>query len=97
MPKKNYVPSMGEVNNEPSQTIPGQEIPIRTMIEKQRQGMIILGNGLDYTDDDQPMPRLNDLTDLDEAEQHLKRFKAEVMRLKAEALKATNETAPGGE
>lgn len=50
--QRNYVQPPGERNNAPSMTVPGQTLPIRTLVERYRRGAdVAVFNGT-YTEDE---------------------------------------------
>lgn len=86
-----YVRKDGEINNDPSLTVPGQARSLAKMIEQQQNGMVLLSNGLYYTEEEDPPYTLNDLTDIDEARKNIEHFKRKVLKIKKEN-ELTNKT-----
>lgn len=67
-------PYLGEVNNEPSMTIPDQTMSIRTILERHSRGLPV-GGSLDvYYDEDDTMPdyRTLDLSEIADLKQEVK-------------------------
>lgn len=62
----------GEINNEPSLTIPGQVLPIMEQIRKSQQGVPLMVRPVHFTDSDIPLPEFKDLTDLEHIESVIK-------------------------
>lgn len=69
----NYVPSEGEYNELASQTVPGQSKSISEMIKRVAMGYAWEKNDLEYTDEDDPLPIIKDLTDIDGYRDYVKR------------------------
>jgi hypothetical protein len=75
---------IGEVNNEPSETVPDQSMPIRTILERYSRGLPISGErtpiwqqGEDYND----MPDIRTL-DLAERQEYKELYEQELKDLK---------------
>jgi hypothetical protein len=67
-------PYDGEVNNEPSLTVPDQSMSIQTILERYARGLPIGGRTDEYYDEDDTMPdyRSLDLTEIAELQKNVK-------------------------
>lgn len=67
-------PYLGEVNNEPSMTIPDQTMSIRTILERHSRGLPVGGSMDVYYDEDDTMPdyRTLDLSEIADLKQEVK-------------------------
>lgn len=67
-------PYEGEINNEPSMTVPDQTMSIRTILERHSRGLPIGGSMDVYYDEDDTMPdyRTLDLTEIVDLKQEVK-------------------------
>ena len=85
----NSVPSKGQKFEMASETIQGQALSISQMLERQKNGMPILGTRLNYPDDGdyEPQIRFTDLTDIDDISQRLGEHLEKVEAYKAEFQK----------
>lgn len=84
------LPGFREVNNEPSETVPGQSMSLSEMIERYSHGMSIpVDKRLAYLEnEDDIVPIINDLTDIDDYKRDLRIFKEEYIKRKKEAEEA---------
>ena len=66
-------PYEGEINNEPSMTIPDQTMSIKTILERYSRGLPIGGRTDEYYDEEDTMPdyRTLDLTEIAELQQNV--------------------------
>lgn len=81
----------GEVNNEPSQTIPDQNLSVKTLLERHTRGLPMQANYHEGEYFGIEIPRIDDLTDLEEARNRLKQAAEEFSaKVKAE-LQAAEE------
>lgn len=67
-------PYEGEVNNEPSLTVPDQTMSIQTILERYSRGLPIGGRTDEYYDEEDTMPdyRTLDLTDIAQLQKNVK-------------------------
>lgn len=67
-------PYDGEVNNEPSLTVPDQTMSIKTILERYARGLPIGGRTDEFYDEDDTMPdyRSLDLTEISELQKNVK-------------------------
>lgn len=95
---ENYEP----LNTDPSLTIPGQTMSIQDMFERVKFGeKINLDNRLYYEQDEDgnPLPKIKDLTDIDDIKNNIKNVKEKAAKFKAEKekqleiIKATKDAA----
>lgn len=62
----NTQPSKGQWFAKPSQTIQGQTLSIAEMLQRVQNGIPVQLNSLEYGEDEDPQPKLKDLTDIDD-------------------------------
>jgi len=62
----NAIPDPGQVFEMPSETIQGQTLSIAQMLQRINSGSPVSLSTLEYSDNDEPLPRITDLTDLDD-------------------------------
>lgn len=74
-------------NESPSQTVPGQVMTITEMMERYRGGQTIPVNQLPYGEDGTVLPKFEDLTDLEQAKEVLKRFNEKLAKVEDEKKK----------
>lgn len=78
--KKEYINkriAKGEVFDKPSKTVPGQSLSIKLAVERVRQGLPVQAVRMFYDPpgSESPMPRIKDLTDIEELESYLRSVK----------------------
>lgn len=78
--KKEYINKRnfkGEVFTKPSKAVPGQSISIQLAVERARQGLPVTGRRIFYDPPGatRPIPRINDLTDLEDLENYVNEVK----------------------
>nr|QJB21623.1 MAG: hypothetical protein [Microvirus sp.] len=88
----NSIPEAGELNSGITLTIPGQVQSIAEMLRRIENGQPIQRNGLDYNNEDIPLPIIKDLTDIDDVKQTInqtfaKQKQAEFLKKEAEKSK----------
>lgn len=86
----NAKPFPGQKFTQPSKTIQGQVQSIQKMLERIQAGMPVQYSKMDYTEDDEPMPVFQDLTDLDDAKREIDMINARILERNQKA-KATDE------
>lgn len=64
----NYVQSKGEVNTEPSMTVPDQAMTIKEILQRFAQGLPLEGARVEIYDEDDEVEGLPDLSNMDLAE-----------------------------
>lgn len=78
----NSKPTKGQYFKKPSQTIQGQTMTVAQMLERINNGMPITYNqNLEWSDDEEPLPRIKDLTDLDEIKEYVNSVKDKIATL----------------
>lgn len=82
-------PRKGQTFTQPSETISGQAMSIKQMLERQQNGIPIPGILHEYGEDDIPQIRIKDLTDLDDIQTSI----AEIEQ-RLQANKADQKPAP---
>jgi len=92
----NSEPDKGEVTSMPSVTIPGQTLSIAEMLNRINNGQPISRNQLEFTNEDEPFPKVKDLTDLDDVKQSIndtfaKQQKADFLKKEAEKSKKVDD------
>jgi hypothetical protein len=74
----NYAPSTGEINLEPSQTVPDQSLSIRTLLLNHSRGIPLDVNHNEGQYFEHEIPQINDITDLFDNRRNLHNQKAEL-------------------
>lgn len=93
-------PSQGEINTDPSMTVAGESMPIKDMLIRYSNGIPIKTDPrLRWADEeyDQPLPSINDLTDIDNVKEFMDNIKKNVskaMKRKLEIQKDLEKTDP---
>lgn len=77
----NYSPSVGEVNNEPSMTVPDQAMSIQEMLERFARGLPVGGARAAFYDEENDLPDLRTL-DLEERAQLAMSYQDELRELR---------------
>ncbi len=88
--KYNYVEQDGYLVKGKSQTIPDQAMTIKQMLDRTNNGLTVPVGGMEYTNEDEPYPEINDLVDMQEVKQYHKELLEKVIALeqKAKQIKA---------
>lgn len=83
--KWNYEPQEGVENKMPSETIPGQALSIAEMFQRTQGGEVIsVGQQLPYLENEEPLPILEDLVDVQEAQEYLNDLQERIEKRKTE-------------
>lgn len=84
-----YQKSRGEVNNEPSLTIPGQSQSVAEMLARVNNGFPVGSDWRLEWDDEEfetPMPKVNDLTDVDDIKMSIADTKRKIKEQREKAV-----------
>lgn len=84
-------PHEGQIFVDPSETTPDMVLSIPELIEKTNRGLSVPNNGLEYLDNEEPLPPNLDLTDITEARHILERVENRITEL--EELEQAEEDA----
>ena len=71
----NSIPDPGQVFTMPSETIQGQTLSIAQMLQRINSGSPVSLTPLEYSETDEPLPRITDLTDVDDIRQEVDSIK----------------------
>lgn len=90
--------SVGEINNLPSCTIPGQVVPLRDLIRKYANGIPLVGNSSEpmYYGDEIPDPKSMDLSQLQEYREYLQQLEFDFKRQEFERANNPKPMADSG-
>ncbi len=81
----------GEINEEPSMTVPNQSLSVKTILEKHVNGMrVMVGRNPIYEDGDIDQPVLNSFVDITEAEEQLEIVNGRIEEATAKKMAAKN-------
>lgn len=89
----------GSVNNDPSMTVPNQVQSLEEMLRRVNNGFPLMkNNNLEWAEeeDEIPMPKINDLTDIDDANQYIKETFTKAKQKNTQTSHQTNEEANTG-
>lgn len=98
----NYTVSEGVKSKKPSMTQPDQVYTLKELLERQKNGIPIQGQHMEYIEGETPLPIINDLTDLmaigDQLSEIEADYKEKIARLKErKQSKPEPETEPNSE
>lgn len=83
----NAQPSKGQTFTKPSQTIQGQTLSIAEMLQRIQNGVPVPMHSMEYGEDEEPMPQIKDLTDIDDMMWQVSSFQQKLDEIKkAEAV-----------
>lgn len=87
----NYEPSVGEINNQPSMTVPDQALSLKEILRRYASGQPLDGMREGWFDDENDLPDLNTL-DFADREDLLAEMRAKVESLRQELAASAERT-----
>lgn len=86
-----YKPISGVVNDEVSQTVPGQGQTIKSLLERVKMGLEVPISNMEYGDDEEIIPKFTDLVDVMEAKEFIGRVQEKVKNVKVNKEKKSED------